>query len=89
LEKILEEDAARERAPEENPQSAIWSSEASISVTGSEEKIYALLNDLAESYPALGLRSFQVTEHTYMDVSMNPIRELQANFVLAVYMCEK
>ncbi len=90
--------AAAEAAGEDSPaqaedagdqDGAIRISEASISMTGSEGQLYALLSDIEENYPSIQVRSFKIKEQTYMDGTLRPVEELQAEFVLAVYMVEK
>lgn len=60
--------------------------EASLSVTGSESEIKAFLNDIEKNYPAIHVKSFEMSEKLHMDTRLQPVTDTQMYIVLEIYM---
>lgn len=65
---------------------AVRKVEASISMNGSESNMKAFLNDIEKNYPAVHVKSFEMSESLYMSTELRPITETQMNVVLEIYM---
>jgi len=65
---------------------AVCSVEASIVMSGSESNMKAFLDDIEENYPAVHVKSFDMSENVYMNTQMEPVTEVQMNAVLEIYM---
>ncbi len=60
--------------------------ETSLSVTGSENEIKAFLDDIEKNYPAIHVKSFEMSEKLHMDTRLQPVTDTQMYVVLEVYM---
>lgn len=58
-----------------------------MTIQGSEEKIRELLDDVANNYPGIQVRSFDMQENTYVDSNLQAVGQVNCNCVLAVYTC--
>ena len=65
---------------------AVRKVEASIAMNGSESNMKAFLNDIEKNYPAVHVKSFEMSESLYMSTELKPITETQMNVVLEIYM---
>lgn len=63
--------------------------EASLSVNGSESNMKAFLDDIEENYPGVHVKSFEMSENTYMDTELRPVSETQMSIVLEIYMYDR
>lgn len=68
---------------------AIRKVEASISMRGNEKNMRAFLDDIEENYPALHVKSFQMSENLYLNTELQTVTEVQMNAVLEIYMHSK
>lgn len=59
-----------------------------VTLQGAEENIRALLDDIANNYPGIQVRSFEMQENTYVDSNLQTVGEMNCSCVLAVYTCE-
>lgn len=59
-----------------------------VTLQGSEENIRELLDDIANNYPGIQVRSFDMQENTYVDSNLQTVGEMNCSCVLAVYTCE-
>ena len=59
-----------------------------VTLQGSEENIRELLDDIANNYPGIQVRSFSMQENTYVDSSMQTVGMMNCSCVLAIYTCE-
>lgn len=67
-------------------QSVIQRVEASITVTGNEENVKAFLDDIENNYPAIHVKSFEISRNIYMNASMEAVEETEGRFTLDIYM---
>lgn len=58
-----------------------------MTLQGSEERIRELLDDIANNYPGIQVRSFDMQENTYVDSNLQSVGQMNCNCVLAVYTC--
>lgn len=86
--KELDENRTGEDSEEEEPMSAVTKVQASISIQGSESDRRAFLNDIENNYPAIHIKSFEMSENAYMNTSMELVTQAQMNAVLEIYMYE-
>ncbi len=75
-----------EKAAEELEESAVRRVEASIAMNGSEDNMKAFLNDIEENYPAVHVKSFEMSENMYLNTELMPVAEIQMSVVLEIYM---
>lgn len=59
-----------------------------VTLQGTEDNIRALLDDIANNYPGIQVRSFSMQENTYVDSSMQTVGMMNCSCVLAIYTCE-
>lgn len=59
-----------------------------VTLQGTEDNIRALLDDIANNYPGIQVRSFSMQENTYVDSSMQTAGMMNCSCVLAIYTCE-
>lgn len=63
--------------------------ETSLAVSGTESNMKAFLDDIEENYPAVHIKSFEISENIYMDTELRPVSEVQMNIVLEIYMYDR
>lgn len=80
----LGEDSDASEVQEER--GAIRKVEASIAMNGSEGNMKAFLNDIEANYPAVHVKSFEMSENLYMSTELQPVTETQMRVVLEIYM---
>lgn len=59
----------------------------SITLQGTEQQIRAMLDDIANNYPGVQVRSFDMNETTYVDDSLQQVSQNNCECVIAVYTC--
>ena len=59
-----------------------------VTLQGTEDNIRALLDDIANNYPGIQVRSFSMQENTYVDSSMQTVGMMNCSCILAIYTCE-
>ena len=59
-----------------------------VTLQGTEDNIRALLDDIANNYPGIQVRSFSMQENTYVDSSMQTVGMMNCSCVFAIYTCE-
>lgn len=59
----------------------------SMTLQGSEQQIRAMLDDIAKNYPGVQVRSFDMSESTYVDDTLQEVSQNTCQCVLAVYSC--
>lgn len=59
----------------------------SMTLQGTEQQIRAMLDDIAKNYPGVQVRSFDMSESTYVDDSLQEVSQSNCECVLAVYSC--
>jgi len=77
--------AATEEASE-SEESYIYIGEADVVLEGTKNQAWNFLDDIANNYPALQVRSFDMSEDTYMNESLQTVSKFQINCKIAVYM---
>ena len=58
-----------------------------ITLQGQEAQIRELLDEIANNYPGIQVRSFDMQSGTYVDSSLQKTEQMNCNCVLAVYTC--
>lgn len=56
---------------------------------GSESNIFRFMDEIEKNYPAVQVRSMRISEQEYLDEEWNVVKESEASFTLAVYMCDR
>lgn len=59
----------------------------SMTLQGTEQQIRAMLDDIAKNYPGVQVRSFDMSESTYVNDSLQEVTQNTCECVLAVYTC--
>lgn len=79
-------DVTPETAPVTATESFVRRVEASITVSGSESNAKAFLDDMENNYPAIHIKSFEMSETLYMSTELQPVAETQMRVTLEIYM---
>ena len=61
--------------------------QATLTLQGTEEELQAFLDDIAKHYPAIQVRSMQAAQQTYVGQDLNAVNQLDITCTLAVYTC--
>ena len=61
--------------------------QATLTLQGTEEELQAFLDDIAKHYPAIQVRSMQATQQTYVGQNLKAVNQLDITCTLAVYTC--
>ena len=61
--------------------------QATMTLQGTEEELQAFLDDIAKHYPAIQVRSMQATQQTYVGQDLKAVNQLDITCTLAVYTC--
>lgn len=56
---------------------------------GSEGSVFRFMDAIEKRYPAVQVRTLQISEQDYMDADWNVVTESEVSFALAVYMCDR
>ena len=67
-------------------ESYIYIGEADLILEGTKAEAWAFLDDIAINYPALQVRSFDMSEKTYLNESLQTVSQFQISCKIAVYM---
>lgn len=67
-------------------ESYIYIGEVDLVLEGTKAEAWRFLDDIANNYPALQVRSFDMDEKTYMNESLQTVSQLQISCKIAVYM---
>ena len=59
----------------------------SMTLQGNEAQIREMLDDIAKNYPGVQVRSFDMSESTYVDSNLQQISQNSCECVMAVYTC--
>lgn len=59
----------------------------SMTLQGTEAQIREMLDDITKNYPGVQMCSFQMTENTYVDDSLQQVTQNNCQCVIAVYTC--
>ena len=70
----------------ESVESYIYIGEADVVLEGTKNQAWNFLDDIANNYPALQVRSFDMNEDIYMNESLQMVSKFQINCKIAVYM---
>lgn len=62
-------------------------STVTLTLQGSEEKIQEFLDDLANNYPGIQMRSFELQENIYVDSNLQSVGQINCYCTIAVYTC--
>lgn len=65
----------------------INTTQASLTLQGTEEQLRAFLDDIAKHYPAIQVRSMQATKQTYVNTDLKAVQQLDISCTLAIYTC--
>lgn len=61
--------------------------QATMTLQGTEEELQEFLDDIAKHYPAIQVRSMQATQQTYVGQDLKAVNQLDITCTLAVYTC--
>lgn len=61
--------------------------QASLTLQGTEEQLRAFLDDIAKHYPAIQVRSLQAAKQTYVNTDLKAVQQLDISCTLAIYTC--
>lgn len=59
----------------------------SLTLQGTEQQIRAMLDDIAKNYPGVQVRSFDMSESTYVSDNLQEVTQNNCECVLAIYSC--
>ena len=62
---------------------------ANMSLRGDQEAVFGFLDDIGENYPAVQVRSVHMNQRTYLSEDGAMVMQMDAGFVLWIYMCDK
>lgn len=66
----------------------IRTANAAMVLRGEEAAVFAFMDAIEETYPAVQVRSVQLENQAYLDGNGNTVEQMNASFSLAVYMCD-
>lgn len=70
-------------------ESYVLTARGNMVLRGTEGDVFRFMDAIEKNYPAVQVRSLQISGRDYMDADWNVITEFEANFNLAVYMCDR
>ena len=89
--KVVEDDEQTSDGTEEEttvtPKEYIHTMQATMTLQGTETQLRELLDDIANNYPGIQVRSFDVSTGTYLNANMKQVTQTTTTCVLNIYTC--